>query len=118
MPRQRTSLSAFDVVTTPYPEGIPIWGDNDPTAQIDAREMNVTAEASMFVDTGLIDWPQPERQMAVQERFRPQARRFPPPVPLRRSAGLDRKLAARRAAPPSIPPDARRLRGSSRPGDS
>lgn len=42
------------MITAPYPSGVPVWIDNDTTVRVDAREMSITAEASMFVDTAIV----------------------------------------------------------------
>jgi len=42
------------MITAPYPTGVPVFVDNDTTVRVDTREMHMTAEASMFIDTAII----------------------------------------------------------------
>jgi hypothetical protein len=50
--RRRTQFN--DTATVPYPLGVPTWIDDDTTVRIDEREMSLTAEATMFIDSALM----------------------------------------------------------------
>ena len=50
----------FDEVTVPYPPDFPQW-DDDSTVVADPAEMQMTAQAMMFVDTGVIVLPKSDR---------------------------------------------------------
>jgi hypothetical protein len=58
-PTRRTQFNDTD--TVPYPLGVPTWVDDDTTLRIDEREMSLTAEAAMFVDTALMPVVRPRR---------------------------------------------------------
>jgi len=44
---------SIEEVTAPYPDGVPQW-DDDTTVVADPAEMQMTAQAMMFVDTGIV----------------------------------------------------------------
>ena len=48
-----TRHKTFDEVTVPYPDGVPL-SDDDTTVVADPAEMELTAQAMMFVDTGIV----------------------------------------------------------------
>jgi hypothetical protein len=57
--RVLTRRESFDEITAPYPAGFPVW-DDDSTVVADPAEMLMTAQAMMFVDTGVVVLPKSE----------------------------------------------------------
>src|SRR5262245_13021990 len=83
-------------VTVQYPEGFPQWND-ETTVTVDPAEMLLTAQAMMFVDTGVIELPElrakkqppPIRERSAITKSPPIAK--PPATPNRRQRGTKRR---------------------------
>jgi hypothetical protein len=52
--RVLTRRKPLDEVTVPYPAGVPLFDDDAATVVADPAEMAMTAQAMMFVDTGIV----------------------------------------------------------------